>query len=171
MTEAELADAVEAGKRTVLNAIGRHLPAGLTGQIEDIAQETYLRYFLAFQAKPALTGDDLQRWLYVAARNEALKAARKVRRESLALWRRNESPGPEADKDVDESGNREVLSLHIAGMPEPFREATRLRVTGLKIAEIAARLGVSSGTVKSRLSRGKEWLVRSGKEAGYEKHE
>jgi RNA polymerase sigma factor (sigma-70 family) len=158
MTEAELAHSIEVSKQTVLRAIGRYLPAGAGAQVEDVAQETYLRYFLAFRNKQPLTGDDLQKWLFVAARNESYKTGRKTRREWFALFRRGEIFSAET-AELPEEGV-EDLRLQIAGIPEPFREAVQLRSNGLKISEIAARLGVSPGTVKSRLSRGKEWLAR-----------
>ncbi|MBL8021737.1 MAG: RNA polymerase sigma factor [Leptospirales bacterium] len=170
MTQAELAQVIEASKQTVLRAIGRHLPGELHANVEDVAQETYLRYFLAFKHKPGLTGDGLQRWLYVAARNECRRAARKGRREGFALFRfdwmfRGRHAVVEedfvAESHVKESEQGEArVRLHVLEMPEPFREATQLRLNGMKMAEIARSLGVSAGTVKSRLARGREWLAR-----------
>ncbi len=163
MTEAELAQGIEASKQTVLRAIGRYLPENAGGQIEDVAQETYLRYFLAFRDKKPLTGDDLQKWLFVAARNESYKAGRKARREWFAIFRRKEN-FPEKAGDMPDEESLENLHLQIAGIPEPFREAVQLRSNGMKVSEIASHLGIAPGTVKSRLSRGKEWLARSNRQ-------
>lgn len=180
MTQVELAQAIEASKQTVLRAIGRHLPGELHANVEDVAQETYLRYFLAFKQTPGLSGDDLQRWLYVAARNECRRAARKGRREGFALFRfdwlfRSQDAGVEEDfktesRAIESEQKNARIRSHILEMPEPFREATQLRLNGMKMADIARSLGVSAGTVKSRLARGREWLARyanaNGKEEG-----
>ncbi|MCE9599597.1 MAG: RNA polymerase sigma factor [Spirochaetia bacterium] len=170
MTEAELAQVIEASKQTVLRAIQSNLPGEQHASVEDVAQETYLRYFLAFRNKQALQGDDLQRWLYVAARNECRRAARKNRREGFALFRfdwtfrKSSLAIPDSAAIESESGefaeSKARVRLHVDRMPEPFREATLLRLKGMKMAEIARSLGISAGTVKSRLARGREWLAR-----------
>lgn len=174
MTESELARVIEASKATVLRAIGRNLPGELHANVEDVAQETYLRYYLAFRGKQGLRGDDLQRWLYVAARNECRRAARKGRREGFALfrfdWLTRTSEVPDIDpasiavangvNALSSESKADRIRSDVEQMPEPFRAATKLRLTGMKMADIARALGVSGGTVKSRLARGREWLAR-----------
>lgn len=169
MTEAELAQVIEASKQTVLRAIGRNLPGDLHANVEDVAQETYLRYFLAFKGKSSLKGDDLHRWLYVAARNECRRAARKGRREGFALFRfdwltRRKDSAEDASVTMSRMSDSEEketrMRSQIQKMPEPFREAMNLRLKGMKMVDIARSLDVSAGTVKSRLARGREWLAR-----------
>ena len=75
MTEAELTGAIERSKVTALKSIRRHLPHDLDGLLDDIVQETYLRYYMTFRDSRPLSDDYLHRWIYVAARNESLQAA------------------------------------------------------------------------------------------------
>lgn len=143
----------------MLGAIRRHLPAELHASVEDVAQETYLRYFLAFRSKPPLAGDDLHRWLYTAARNEASRAGRKQRRAGFSLLRFWQAGSREvfAQEDPEETADPQKLAQEL---PDKYRVPTLLRLSGLSLAEIAKRLNVAQGTVKSRLSRGRDLMRR-----------
>lgn len=159
MTEAELTSAVEQGKQAVLRAVRKHLPGDLASHAEDVVQETFLRFFLTFRGKSPLVGDDLNRWLYVAARNESLRAARKYRRGGFALLRWIQS----APSDVSDAGEENAppsLQGPIEKMPKKFREVTEMRMQGKAVAEIARELKIPQGTVKSKLARGRDWLAR-----------
>jgi RNA polymerase sigma-70 factor (ECF subfamily) len=160
MNRNELTHAVEEGKKTVFKAIRNHLPQEMGHHVEDVAQETFLRYYLAFQNKAALSGDDLHRWLYVAARNECLRFARSKRREGFAILRLFYSFN-ESVEDCYQLEDEIPLKKHIEKMPEPYRTVTSMRAAGSSVREISSQLGISSGTVKSRLSRGREFLARS----------
>ena len=168
MTEAELTGAIERSKVTALKSIRRHLPHDLDGLLDDIVQETYLRYYMTFRDSRPLSDDYLHRWIYVAARNECKKAVRKSRREGFAYAKLK--PGAEAaaneeDTSVNEDmvpQDAENVRLQIEAMPDPFRETFLLRLGGSKMVTIAERLNVTVGTVKSRLARGKRFLSRKG---------
>lgn len=167
MTESDLIRAIESSKRTVLKSIQRHLMPEMASIAEDVAQDTYLRYYLAFQGKPPLGAQDLNRWLYVAARNECRRAVRKWNREGRAFSRfKNELlvlRKDESDKDPFEDTNseqKEWLKEQINLLPSPYRETMILRLAGDKVEAIAKKLNISEGTVKSRISRAKEWLSR-----------
>ncbi len=163
MTEAELTSAIDQGKQAVLRAVRKHLPGELASHTEDVVQETFLRFFLAFRGKPALVGDDLNRWLYVAAKNESLRAARKIRRGGFALIRWIQSATTvetAANADLPSDERTHALAGNIEKMPTRYREVTRMRLSGKPVAQIARELKMPAGTVKSKLARGREWLAR-----------
>ncbi len=173
MTEAELTRAIDVSRHTALKSIRKHLPAELDGLLDDIVQETFLRYFLAFRESRPLSDDYLHRWIYVAARNECRRAARKSRREGFAYARlRPPVEGIAPAANTEAAGNdftekdAEDVRRQIEQMPDPFRETFLLRLSGLKLTTIAERLSVTVGTVKSRLSRGKRFLGREGEAEG-----
>ncbi|EPG64093.1 RNA polymerase sigma factor [Leptospira wolffii] len=167
MTEADLIQAIESSKRTVLKSIQRHLMPEMASLAEDVAQDTYLRYYLTFQSKPPLGIQDLNRWLYVAARNECRRAVRKWNREGRAYSRFQteftSSGKEETEKELYEEPERdrkEWLQEQINLLPSPYKETMILRLSGEKVDSIAKKLNISEGTVKSRISRAKEWLSR-----------
>src|SRR5262249_52357379 len=86
-----------------------------------------------------------------AARDIRAASVRRRRHEAIAALRSPVSPaGPEVDDAVHEE---------IARLPERFREAIMLcDLGGLSCEEAANRLECPIGTIKSRLSRGRERL-------------
>ena len=102
-----------------------------------------------------------QTWVRAIARNEALQVLRRKQRKSeptgdevpeLAAFSRRLSSVV-----ADEHAVRQALER----VPEPYREALVLReFDGLGYEEIAERLGVPVGTVRSRISRARELLAK-----------
>lgn len=144
-------------------------------EARDLTQETFLR---AFQNIGSFRGDaDLRTWIYRIAINQA--------RNRWRWWRRRRRDGT-VSLDAMETplGQplRAVLKTEKAEDPEhqalarerehalrsalktlgpPYREAVVLRdIEGFSYEEIAQTLDISIGTVKSRLSRGREELRR-----------
>jgi RNA polymerase sigma-70 factor (ECF subfamily) len=140
----------------------------------DLAQEAFLK---AFSRLDRFDGrSSFYTWLYRIAANGALDHRKKHRRRppplSLDAGRRDEEgdggPGPEpaARGDAPSAGAvRAEWRLRIAeavdSLPAGFREVIVLReVEGLPYDAIAATLGLSRGTVESRLFRARERLRR-----------
>lgn len=132
----------------------------ITGNREDAsdaAQDTFVR---AFQALPRFREDaTLSTWLYRIATNAALDLVRRrptAPRTELPV----NHPGPD---DPEREVTRRELARRVqdalAGVPAEFRAAVVLRdLQGLSYADVAHVLQVPVGTVRSRISRGREAL-------------
>ncbi len=144
-------------------------------EARDLTQETFLR---AFQSIEHFRGDaDLRTWIYRIAINQA--------RNRWRWWRRRRRDATVSLDSVDDRGSRpltstlpadrgnspeqetlahereRVLRAALLTIKHAYREAVILRdIEGLSYEEVAATLGISIGTVKSRLSRGRSELRR-----------
>ncbi len=144
-------------------------------EARDLTQETFLR---AFQSIGRFRGDaDLRTWIYRIAINQARNRWRwwrRRRRDSTvsldspdgpygqplaATLRAEQASNPEQQALAHE--RERVLRTALQGLGSAYREAVVLRdIEGFSYEEVAATLEISIGTVKSRLSRGREELRR-----------
>jgi len=144
-------------------------------EARDLTQETFLR---AFQSIGHFRGDaDVRTWIYRIAINQARNRWRWWRRRrrdttvSLdapdgpfgqplnATLKAESSESPEQQTLARE--RERVLRSALRTLGTAYREAVVLRdIEGFSYEEIAATLEISIGTVKSRLSRGREELRR-----------
>ena len=143
-------------------------------EARDLTQETFLR---AFQSIASFRGDaDLRTWIYRIAINQARNRWRWWRRRKrdstvsldasdgraqplFASLRASRSSNPELATLAHEREN--ALSKALNALGRSYRETVILRdVEGFSYDEIAATLGISVGTVKSRLARGRHELRR-----------
>src|SRR5438309_443589 len=122
---------------------------------EDVVHDLFLQLW---DTRGARDADRLTRpYLFVAARNRALKYLR--HRRVVAAWieRASYEEPPMADSPEDECLRRELddaVRRAIAELPGRCREVFVLhRRDELSYQEIAARLGLSLGTVKSQMWR------------------
>ena len=124
---------------------------------EEIVQDAFVR---AWRSLPSFNGDSrLSTWLHSVAVNAALDGVRaRSRREAridrdVDLERYAAEVGramPEADLDLERA---------VAGLPDGAREIVILHyIEGYPCAEIAERLGIVEGTVKSQLHRARKLL-------------
>jgi RNA polymerase sigma-70 factor, ECF subfamily len=123
----------------------------------DVVQQTFTK---AGRAARTFEGDrDLAPWLYAIARRTAIDALRAERRPTRG------DHAPETDVAVTPLSFEQTWEAHevrsaIDGLPPDEREVVRLaHVGGLSHAEVAERLGVPVGTVKSRMHRGHRRLA------------
>lgn len=132
-------------------------------EAQEAVQEIFLR---AYRALPRFR---LERrfhpWLYTIALNYLRTGARQQRRRrGLRIGR--EDPDTVADRgDLQAAAEREegerLAQKALAGLPALYREVFLLReVEGLGVRDTAEALGVPEGTVKVRLHRARQELVR-----------
>jgi RNA polymerase sigma-70 factor, ECF subfamily len=128
------------------------------GRAEDMAQEAFLR---AYRALPSWRREAaFSTWLFALATNVYRTELRRmptgvVPLDAVAEPRDPHSAGAALeDEDRDRIVRRAVLAL-----PEKYRDAVVLfYFHGMDVAAAARSLGLPEGTVKIRLSRGREIL-------------
>lgn len=149
--------------RTVHAIVLAHVGAGFA---DDVTQEVFCSVFasLATLRDPAA----FPAFVCTAARNAARSALRQKRRAP-----RQESPdglaagGPSPSASAEQREAAERVHAVIATLPEAYRETLLLRlVAGLSGAEIAARTGLTHGSVRVNLTRGMALLRPLLQEAG-----
>jgi RNA polymerase sigma factor (sigma-70 family) len=127
----------------------------------DAAEDAFQATFLVLSRKAASIArrEHVFSWLYGVALRAALDARaremrRKAREKRWGAMRAVESTDP-----TDTSGLREVLDEELARLPERYRSALVLcELEGLSRRDAAVRLGISEGTLSSRLARAKNQL-------------
>ena len=143
-------------------------------EASDLTQDTFLR---ALRSIKGFRGDsELKTWLFRIAINESRNRfrwwKRRRRGQTISLDAMiGDSETTVADTLADRSISPEdaalshergyALQAALLDIPDVYREAIILcDVEGLSYEETAAALGVGIGTVKSRISRGREELRR-----------
>lgn len=125
----------------------------------DATQETFLTLF---RKADRYSGESaVSTWLYRVATNTCLDMLRKQkRRRTEALPEHHDEPDPAAGEPFGAAEVRPDIEAALSSIPEDFRAAVVLSdIHGLSIAEIGDILGVPSGTVKSRVFRGRRLLA------------
>jgi RNA polymerase sigma-70 factor (ECF subfamily) len=153
-----LVRAARAGDRTAFAELYRRYTRMVHGLIlarvpyadaDDLVQEVFLtalRRLGALRNPAAFPG-----WLAAIARNRATDHLRRLPRDA---------PLDEADGVIDEDRSTALAVLaEIRRLPEPYREPLVLRlVEGMTGPEIAARTGLTHGSVRVNLHRGMKLL-------------
>lgn len=129
------------------------LAHGPRGEVQDLVQDVFV---LALRSIATL--EDAERfpgWLASIARNAALDARKRVRHASEFV----DEPIARADAPRDDEEEAERALSAVRELPEAFRETLILRlVEGLSGPEIAARTGMTHGSVRVNLTRGMKLL-------------
>lgn len=128
-----------------------------TQDAEDATQNALIAIV---RALPSFDGRaKFSTWAYRIATNSALDEVRRIRRRPIPTDADVLAPAPVADRS-DAVGAQIDIRGALEKLPEEFRVAMVLRhVADLDYAEIAVILDVPVGTVRSRLSRGREQLA------------
>ena len=125
---------------------------GNAGEAEDLVQEAFVR---AYAAGPRFTRvDNPEAWLRTTAVNLYRNRWRKMRNFARIKHRLHESP--------DLPGLHEHVEVvdALRQLPENQREVLVLHYfADRQVHQIAEELGIAEGTVKSRLSRGRDALA------------
>lgn len=154
-------DLVERYQVPVFALLSRMLRARDRALVEDLAQETFLRVFVALERFDTQGPARLSTWVLKIASNLAIDELRKRRPETMAVDA--QAIQIPADARADVQAERRLLAGLLARavdeLPPEFRAAFVLReVHQLEYAEIAGALELDLGTVKSRLSRARARL-------------
>jgi RNA polymerase sigma-70 factor (ECF subfamily) len=151
-------------RRKVFNVaytfVGRH------DEAEDLTQDIFLKVFKAlgtFDRRANFTT-----WIISISRNLCIDHYRRVRKEREVVDRRVDasefSPvagGIDAFARLDRFDRRALLREALAALPDTLRTAVAMRdLQELSYQEIARRLDLPDGTVKSRINRGRHELAR-----------
>ncbi len=143
------------------------LTSRMCKQLEDAAEAAQEAFLAVWQGLPSFRGEaSFSTWLYRLASNACMDILRREsrRRETLSL------DGEEAPADVPDRGPtpqeaaeqqelRREIEAGLAALPPEYRQALILReIHQLSYQEIGETLGLDIGTVKSRISRGRQRL-------------
>lgn len=135
-------------------------------EAEDLTQDIFIKVFRALHTFDRRA--NFQTWLISVSRNMCIDHYRSVRKERETINRDINADdlmpvadGPAADALLEQQGQAALLRRALAALPEPLKAAVTLRdLQDLSYHDIARRLQVPEGTVKSRINRGRAELVR-----------
>jgi RNA polymerase sigma-70 factor (ECF subfamily) len=140
--------------------VGKH------DEAEDLAQDIFLKIFRSLDSFDRRA--NFQTWLISVSRNLCIDHYRSVRKERETIDRgvdaaelspQSSDAGPIAA--LEQRDRVLLLRQALAALPETLRTAVLLRdIQELSYQEIADRLRLPEGTVKSRINRGRTELAR-----------
>src|SRR5213080_4174450 len=140
--------------------VGKH------DQAEDLTQEIFLKIFKSLDTFDRRA--NFQTWLISVSRNLCIDHYRSVRKERETIDRdvdANELAPPSRDEGpmavLEQRDRVALLRQALAALPETLRTAVLMRdIQELSYQEIADKLRLPEGTVKSRINRGRTELAR-----------
>jgi len=155
---------VQQYRRKVFNVaykfVGRHEEA------EDLTQDIFIKIFKSLGTFDRRA--NFQTWLISVSRNLCIDHYRSVRQERQTIDYQidpnelspvSRDPGPIAA--IEQMDRVVLLREALAALPESLRKAVLMRdIQELTYQEIADRLHLPEGTVKSRINRGRTELAR-----------
>jgi RNA polymerase sigma-70 factor (ECF subfamily) len=146
--------------------VGKH------DEAEDLTQEIFLKVFKSLNTFDRRA--NFQTWLVSVSRNLCIDHYRSVRKERQTIDRgvdANElspaSPDPSPMAALEQRDRVTLLRQAFAELPATLRTAVVMRdIQEMSYQEIADRLRLPEGTVKSRINRGRNELARQIKKLG-----
>ncbi|MFO1051909.1 MAG: RNA polymerase sigma factor [Planctomycetota bacterium] len=160
---------IEALHRPVIATVYRFLGSRHRPEVEDVAQEIFVKVFRAIDRFDAGRGVKFTTWVYTFVRNHCFDFLKRRRLPVITLVPRDgdddrpieiaddSARRPSEDLENSELGAKIEEALSTLGPDQRLAFVLR-EYEGLDYAEIADVTGVSEGTVKSRLHRAKEAL-------------
>jgi len=140
--------------------VGRH------DEAEDLTQDIFLKIFKALHSFDRRA--NFQTWLISISRNLCIDHYRSVRKERETMAREVDAAdlmpvsrerGPHGE--LEQLDLRHLIREALAALPPALKEAVMLRdLQEFSYQEIADRLNLPEGTVKSRINRGRLELAR-----------
>lgn len=148
--------------------------AGSAEDAEDLAQEVFWK---AWQGLPAFQGNSaFSTWLYRLTSNACIDFFRRERKhrgafsldgEEQELARRIPDPRLTPQRELERRELQDAVRQGLLKLSQDHREILVLReIDGLSYDEIGAVLGLSLGTVKSRIARARLSLAKILRESG-----
>jgi RNA polymerase sigma-70 factor (ECF subfamily) len=139
---------------------------GSHDQAEDLTQDIFLKIFRSLDTFDRRA--NFQTWLISVSRNLCIDHYRSIRKERQTIDREvtaeELSPVSATASPLAALENRDLaalLRLALGALPQSLRLAVLLRdIQELSYQEIAERLRLPEGTVKSRINRGRKELAR-----------
>jgi RNA polymerase sigma-70 factor (ECF subfamily) len=124
---------------------------------EDVVQEVFVN---AWRAAARFDAErELSPWLYTIARRSAAQVARRERRRPATAVLEASVAAPEGTT-FDDTWEAWEVRCALRELPDDVRELIRLTYfVGLSQPQIADRLGIPLGTVKSRVHRAQRQLA------------
>ena len=140
--------------------VGKH------DEAEDLTQDIFLKLFKSLDTFDRRA--NFQPWLISVSRNLCIDHYRAVRKERETINRDVDpsdfapaSPDTRVDTQLEQRDRVMLLRQALAALPHTLRTAVVLRdIQELSYQEIADRLQLPEGTVKSRINRGRTELAR-----------
>ena len=140
--------------------VGKH------DEAEDLTQDIFLKIFKSLDTFDRRA--NFQTWLISISRNLCIDHYRSVRKERETIDREVDTgelapataePGPVAA--LEQRDRVALLKQALSALPETLRTAVLMRdIQELSYQEIADKLRLPEGTVKSRINRGRTELAR-----------
>jgi RNA polymerase sigma-70 factor (ECF subfamily) len=135
-------------------------------QAEDLTQDIFLKIFKSLETFDRRA--NFQTWLISVSRNLCIDHYRSVRKERMTIDREvtseDVSPVSTTTSPLAALEQRDLAALlrtALQALPQSLRMAVLLRdIQELSYQEIAERLRLPEGTVKSRINRGRRELAR-----------
>ena len=145
-----------------------HISYKFTGkhdEAEDLTQEIFLKVFRSLEKFHR--DADFGTWLSSVARNYCIDRYRASKREKEVLVEDalayDLAPAASGNpyRALEDQDRRSLVRRGLEQLPGKLREAVILRdLQGMSYQEMAVRLALPEGTVKSRINRGREELAR-----------
>lgn len=159
MEEKEITELISSTKKVVLSCIGKYLYSRFYEAVDDVAQETYLRIYKALKKGQFQESAKITTWIYTIAKNETLRMNEKLVREEKKIIKLKPHVQESFSQSFEENfGAKDALQTWLTKLPQKYREVIDEYKQGKSEKEIAESLSIKTGTVKSRLHRGKKML-------------
>ncbi|MGE0144710.1 MAG: RNA polymerase sigma factor [Planctomycetota bacterium] len=160
---------LESLHRPVIATVYRFVGSRFRADVEDLAQEVFVKIFRAIERFDPERGVKFTTWIYTFVRNHCFDFLKRRRLPAISMTVSDEDGDRSMDVE-DGHGSQPIEDIENTELGTKIEEALATlgpdqRLTfvlreyeGLDYAEIAEVTGVSEGTVKSRLHRAKEAL-------------
>lgn len=133
-------------------------------QTEDVTQNVFMSVLENMDRIAEMSDAQLKGWLYRVATNAALDVKRHGSKEVLSdepVGAEVADTGQTPEDETLEEDTRAAVREALLKVDEIYREPLVLfYYSELSVLEIAEQLGISEGTVKSRMARGRKQLAK-----------